>query len=304
MDSMVIAELTRVSQAATEAGLHEWAYRFLVAGGLMIVGLLLARWGRSIGRNLAGVRRAMALLLVLNGGVSLAQEPMLPELEPPSMTPDAPAPAPEFSEEEMNARLKFIETRLKGEAFQARAWEIGWSAVYVLGFGYGIYQLGTSTTRSGITDGVVGMVKTGVGTLGLALNPLHTGRGAHPLDGVPQSTPEELRHKVELAERLLLRNAHEADIRYSWKPHLISITLSLAGGIAIWAAGDFWKGAESFALGSSVGEITIWTRPWKARRDLRAYRHEFGEFVGEGTASSVGPASALRAGPSGLRFTF
>jgi len=282
MGSNLYIELYRIGSAATDVGLHEWLHRFVVVGGLMLIGLIVKRCLRLFARAIGPVSSVIAVTLVLSGGIAAAQEP---------------------SEAEMAERLHFLEARLKAESVQARAWEGGWAAVYVVGFGYGVYQMGTSTNRSQLAEGIVGASKPGVGVLGLMLTPPHAAQGAHPLDGLAEGTPEELRHKLVLAESLLRANDKEVDQRYAWMPHLLSIALSIAGGIAIWASGDFWKGAQSAGIGSAVGEVTIWTRPWKARKDLRAYRRQFGDFVGE-YAAAVPPRSSLRVAAGSMQVAF
>jgi hypothetical protein len=43
MDSTLYIEIYRLGSAATDVGLHEWARRFLVGGGVMLLAFLFAR---------------------------------------------------------------------------------------------------------------------------------------------------------------------------------------------------------------------------------------------------------------------
>jgi hypothetical protein len=210
------------------------------------------------------------------------------------------------NDDEIVERLHFIQERLKAETVQARAWEAGWSVVDVGGLGYSAYQISQSGNRAQLTEGIVGAVKSIGGVARIALAPLKTGRGVGELDGVPDGTPDERLRRVVLAEALLRRNAHEADLRFSWKPHIISLLINLAGGIAVWIAGDFWRGLQSAGIGFAVGEVQIWTAPWQARRDLREYRQQFGGFASDSAPrpSSVAARPSVSVSAGGVRLSF
>jgi hypothetical protein len=213
--------------------------------------------------------------------------------------------AQEATSDDVEQRLHFIENRLQAEAVQARAWEGGWAIVDVAGFGYGLYQIGSANSHPARVDGLIGASKSVIGVVGVALGPLHASQGAHPLDTLSEATLEEQEKKLAMAEKLLLRNAEEADIRFSWKPHVISLALNIVGGVIVWASGDFRRGAESAAIGSAVGELTILTRPWKPKKDLSDYRRQFGGLAAGAESTTQKPASvALRVGPTGMQLAF
>jgi hypothetical protein len=212
------------------------------------------------------------------------------------------AHAQERPDDEVLARLHFVETRLKSETVQAHAWEYGWGVVDVFGAGFGGYNIAKSGNRPELTDGIIGVVKSVGGVAGIALAPLKTGRGAHELNELPDTTPEERMKRLVVAESLLRRSADEADVRYSWKPHLINALLNIAGGIIVGIVGDWARGAESAAIGLAVGELQIWTRPWQAKRDLREYRRTFGGLASKGAPRA--DAVAVRVSPTSLAVTF
>ncbi len=208
-------------------------------------------------------------------------------------------------DEEVARRFHYIQKRLKAEAVQARSWQTGWSIVDTGGLGYSAYQISQSSTKAELAEGIVGAVKSLNGVAFLALTPLKTARGEHELDGLPDATPEARRQSLLLAESLLARNAKEADLRFSWKPHVYLFLISVVGGGIVWACGDLTKGAESAAIGFAVGELQIWTRPWLAKRDLREYRRDFGGLVGSGSPPlASAPAASVHLGPSSVRVTF
>ena len=66
-----------------------------------------------------------------------------------------------------------------------------------------------------------------------------------------------------------------ADTRYSWRRHLLGIATNLLGGAAIWTLGNGRDAAESTLIGIAVGEVQIWSQPWRAAGDLRDYEARF-----------------------------
>jgi hypothetical protein len=277
MDTTVMQELYRISAAAGDVGALEWVRRFFTSGAIAALVFLMSVAGRRLVLGFG-----MLSLLV---GVAHAQE--------------------QRPEEEVNARLEFLQLRLKAEAPQARAWEYGWAAVDIGGMGYSVYQLSQANTHSQTAEGVVGAVKSLGGVVGIAFTPFHAVKGAHELDGTPDVTPEERERRMLLAESLLRRNAHEADIRYTWKPHFFNALINLAAGGIVMAFGDWQRGLQSAGLGIAVGEIQIWTQPWKAKRDLREYRLQFGGLASTQTKPPTSVATAsVKAGPTGVQVTF
>jgi hypothetical protein len=232
----------------------------------MLVGLLAAR-----------LAAAQSSALLPSPGEPHPLTLMPTQAGPP--TPPLDRAAPEVTaipDDEVSRRLAFIEARLHLQARGARLWEAGWSLVYVGGLGYGAYQIANAGDRAATAEGIVGAGKSLIGGAGLALRPLVTARSAHVLDRVPDGTVEERARRLALAEQLLRANAAETQERFAWQRHVISIGLNLVGGAIIWIAGDFRRAAQSTGIAIAAGEINIWTRPWRAAGDLRAYRREFG----------------------------
>jgi hypothetical protein len=194
-------------------------------------------------------------------------------------------------EDEVGARLRFLESRLQREAVEARWYEAGWSIVYVGGAGYGAYEICHATSGAALAEGIVTTTKAVIGAATMAINPLKTARGTRELDEGGAAAGQGLDRRLVLAESLLLRNAREADVRYKWQAHVYSLVLNLVGGAIVWAAGDVRRAAQSTGLAVAFGELSIWTRPWRAKRDLRRYREQFG-----GLASEAGRPVAVRAG--------
>jgi hypothetical protein len=201
--------------------------------------------------------------------------------------------------DQVEERLRFIESRLKSEAVQARTWEAGWSMVFIGGLAYGSYQIAESRTSAELTEGVVGASKSVLGAVGMGLAPLKTSRGTHELDGIADDGSADRRQRLRLAESLLRRNAQESDQRYAWKPHVLALALNLLGGIAICIAKDLPRAAQSTGIAIAVGELQLWTQPWQAKRDLRQYRERFG-----GMAEASASRPSVRVSASSVQLTF
>jgi hypothetical protein len=246
--------------------------------------------------------RIIALRLALTASVAQAQEPATTSAPEPAAI-DGAEPARAEDQERVAERLRFIHERLKAEAVQARTWEAGWSIVYIGGLGYASYELANAHSASALTQGAIGAGQSLIGAMTMGLLPLKASRGAHELESAHDAddSPERLR----LAESLLRRNAAETELRYSWKPHVISIAMNLIGGAAIWIAGDLRRGAQSAGIAIAVGELQIWTQPWQAARDLREYRQRFGGLAATSTTSrAVATSLAVHISATQLAITF
>ena len=114
MDNEILTDLYRMGSAATDAGVLDWLR------ALVFSGAFLAILRSTLGRSLA------AMLAVL------------------ALTHAAVAQPAGQSDDEVERRLHFLESKLAAEQSQARWYEAGWSMVYVGGVGYGAYQMGTA----------------------------------------------------------------------------------------------------------------------------------------------------------------
>jgi hypothetical protein len=181
------------------------------------------------------------------------------------------------SDDDVERRLHFLESKLAVEQSQARWYEASWSMVYVGGVGYGAYQVGTAADdKAAMAEGIVGISKSLIGAGTLVLNPLKAG---HSLRDLEECKCGDAAQRLALAESLLRRNAKESDLRYAWQPHVISLALNLLGGAIIWIAGDVKRAGQSTAIAVAVGEVQLWTLPWGAKRHVREYQREFGGFA-------------------------
>jgi hypothetical protein len=181
----------------------------------------------------------------------------------------------ELSPTEAEARLGFIEERLDEGRRNAQVWQYGWTGVFGA-------TLLASTAQAVLADAgdervyqIVGAVKS-AGALGQMLtDPLPARLGADPLRAVPADMAESRLRRLAVGERLLVENAARADSRYSWRRHLEGVTTNLIGGGVIYALGDSTDALVSTLSGILVGELQIWSQPWRATADLGDYRIAF-----------------------------
>jgi hypothetical protein len=200
---------------------------------------------------------------------------------------------------EVQARLRFLERSLDGEVATAEAWTWGWVTFNTAAASYEIYNAAHSRGPDRV-DAIVAVGKAGIGIAGRLIRPLYARRGAGELVALPSATPAEREAKLRVAERLLARNAREADLCHQWLPHLMSVALNVAGAIVTWAVADApalaWRQA---GIGVVVGEIVIWTQPRQALRDLAEYRRRFAGERASAPPPSRSTAPSLSLAPLG-----
>ena len=217
------------------------------------------------------------------GAAALAA--LLVLLPPAPLAADEPPPVLELSDTELAARLGFLEERLDAARPTALAWQWGWTGFYgaslVLNGGYAaVAEDGDDRVRA-----VVDAAKSGVAlaqTLRLVRDPLPANVGAAPMRAVSGDGPAARLERLAVGERLLLASAERAETRYSLRRHLLVIGGNLLGGAAILALGDAEDALQSTLVGTAIGEAQIWSQPWRAPNDLRAYRARFPGAPGVG----------------------
>jgi hypothetical protein len=209
---------------------------------------------------------------------ALARSPPAPAGLPPAPVDSLPAPvSADADDEEVRERLRFIQRRLEGAATGARAWRWSWFSVYAVGLGVETYRGVTAHNRADQTDDWVSVGKAALGVVNGLAFPLHASSGAAELRDLPDATPDERLRKLQTAERLLRRNAAEARRAYTLLPHLLNLATNVLGGVIVWTVGHA-PGQAGISTGLSVvlGEVTIWTQPTRAKRDLRDYERRIG----------------------------
>ena len=188
---------------------------------------------------------------------------------------EVPFELEDLSPAETDARLGFLEQRLDDGRFSAQAWQYGWTGIFGVGLVAGAAQAVLADDGDERVYQIVGTVKSAGALAQMLTDPLPARLGADPLRAVPGATLEGRQQRLALGERQLVENAARAESRYSWRRHAEGVTTNLIGGAVIYALGDSTDAMISTLSGILVGELQIWTQPWRATSDLADYRASF-----------------------------
>jgi hypothetical protein len=138
------------------------------------------------------------------------------------------------------------------------------------------------------TNDICQAVKAAIGVGYLLLNPMPGTSGADPVRELPDATHEDKIARLTRAEYILAREAERAHSRTSVWLHVGNVLLNAILAAPVLARGNQGLAAQSFGIGTGVGEVQIWTQPWEGPKDWEDYER----FV----ASEEGrPASGSRA---------
>lgn len=203
--------------------------------------------------------------------------------------------AAHISDEEIDRRLTFLTERLDERRLHAALWKYGWLTVDSAG---GI----ASAARAGFDDGsrrVNDISQAGKAVIGVAyllLNPMPGVDGADPVRAMPAASREDKLARLGRAEEILAREAERAHDRTSWLLHLGNVVVNAAASAAVLAYGNDGLALQSFLIGTGVGELQIWSQPWKGPADWEEYE----QFVATGGVEPPTPTAEWRIVPQGL----
>lgn len=189
----------------------------------------------------------------------------------------ASTPGTALPDDEVSARLHFIEAHLEAGAPKALAWFGVWTTVYGgLTLGQGIL-LATTHVRKKQIGYIVGGIGTLVGTLSMVVMPMPAAFAALSLRGLPEATPEERRRKLAAAEHWLDRAADGEQFEQSWVVQASGVVVSVAIGLILSAGYHFFDSAvENTFPGVVVAQTQVNTSPMQAVRDRVEYAKRFG----------------------------
>jgi len=179
----------------------------------------------------------------------------------------------EMSNTELDARLKFIGTRIASQRPGARNWQYGWTGFHAASAaGQALLAVDANDSDDEINY-LVGAAKSTGALAQLMIKPLPAVQGSIQFHAMPSRTREQRVAKLSQGESLLRVNAERASSRTGWKRHLIGVGANLLGGGIIAAFGDGSDAVTSTLVGITVSEINIWTEPSRAVNDLEDYRN-------------------------------
>jgi hypothetical protein len=192
--------------------------------------------------------------------------------------PEPTAPLVMPTDEELAARLGFLEERLQAQRPTALAWQYGWTGFYIASLATNVVYAARAGDGDERVRGIVDATKSGLATadmIRLLRDPLPGAAGAGPMRAVPGEGRQAQLERLAVGERQLRASAERAETRYSWGRHLTGVATNLLGGAAILALGSARDAAESTLIGIAVGEVQIWSQPWRPAGDLRDYERRF-----------------------------
>jgi hypothetical protein len=240
--------------------------------------------------GLAGVLAAAVALALAQPGPALAGDEALQG----AVSGDLAG----LSDDEIDARISFIEERLDDDQLHAQIWQYGFTAGYGLGALYGTIGASVTNDNDQRVEFIVTGAKAFVG-VGRLLYAPHPGRhGAEAIRELPGETREDRLRRLTVAEELLDENADRARSRWAWQRHLTNVALNMAGFGVIWTLGEEGSAISSTLVGIAVGEAMAFSMPWRAEDDLEDYRARFAGAERDRVSWSLEPM-VLRSG-SGL----
>lgn len=198
-------------------------------------------------------------------------------------------------------RIQCIQTMLKQDQKGTDAWWYGWLAGYsALTAGQGAVGL-ASQDKATRQDMALGAATTLLGAAGQIISPLHPGKKARLLSGLPESTPEERLKKLAVAEEYIENVARTEKFGRSWKNHALYGAVSIGSGLITWLGfkRSFWAGLGNFALNTAVSEIQIFTQPTRSLKNYREYCNKYKSGIG-GVAAKPRPQIYVGALPGGI----
>jgi len=203
----------------------------------------------------------------------------------PAATGTAPASAPvleapysgdlaQLSDAQIDARIAFLTDRFDDGEDYATYWQYAFTGAWSLGVVIGGLQAGLLDGDDRYS-GIVTAVKAAFGVTRLLLQPQPGMQGSRPITELPGATREERMAQLEAGEKHLAVVAKRADERYRWLPHLGNLATNLAGMAVLFGVADTRHALESAGVGIFMGEVMIWTSPWRGADDVEEYESAF-----------------------------
>lgn len=183
-------------------------------------------------------------------------------------------------DKEVEERLDYIVTALEKERTWAAVWWYGWIAGYgALAITQGCLSLAKDDPEWK-QDMIIGSVTAAIGLVGKVIDPFipaYAFKHGEDLKNMPTETPEQIRAKLERAERLFRVCAARERNGWEWHNHLLAFLVNFAAGVVTCAAFDrpLEDGMTTFAIGFLISEIDIFTSPIRLVGKYRRYSEKY-----------------------------
>jgi len=178
----------------------------------------------------------------------------------------------DMNDEEISARIEFIQSRFEQGKLHAQLWQYGWLAGFSASVASRAYTVASEGDSPERFDAAVGIFTSLSGVLSLALKPLPSSSAASKLNLMPATTADQRKTKLQYGEQLLTVSAAEAKRRRGWTIQGVFLLEQLLAGLAIGMVDDRLKdGLKTAVLGMLASEIFTFTMPTQSITDLEAY---------------------------------
>ena len=159
--------------------------------------------------------------------------------------------------------LKKLEESLLSEEKHSRYWQYGWTSFFIADLGVKALIVSNSNQQDKIYDAKVEFVKSSIAAIAMFVRPMNLHKIGHELE--KDISKEERRN-------IIIQGIAREQRERSFKAHLGSVALNLAGSLFIWLDDDRKDDALlKFALGMMVGELKIFSSPiktWKKYQNI------------------------------------
>ncbi len=180
-----------------------------------------------------------------------------------------------LSDEEIEARIAFIEERLDDGQLYSQIWQYGFTTGYSGGVVLGVVGASVTNDKDQRVNFIVTGSKAVLGVARLLWAP-HPGRhGGQPIRDVQGESREDKIRRLQVAEALLEENVERARDRWGWQRHVGNAVINFAGAVITWKLGEHGDAISGGLVGLGVGTGMAFSMPWRAEGDLEDYKREF-----------------------------
>jgi hypothetical protein len=177
------------------------------------------------------------------------------------------------SESNIKERIDFIQASFDKGRTRAEIWSYGWMGIYGAATGVQTYQ----AVRNGHNrvSNIVGASESFLGLAAMTVYPFYANSSGSNLRKLPESTPDELKNKLDKAENWLEKSYQQEKLGRSWLTHVGVLAVSLIGAGIVWHYDGSKNGMISALTSVAGGEALIWTQPTKSMRNYNDYHRKY-----------------------------
>jgi len=183
-----------------------------------------------------------------------------------------------MSDEQVDEQLAFVENSLAEQRLGAALWWSGWNGFNVFNLVYGFYRYAHSNTRLAADSWLVSAIGAGMFVADVTFLPMPGMYAYRRLSRLPSDTPEQRRHKLRRGVGLLQKAAKVEATNSDWLAHVLALVYAFTSTGYVWVRNAHSNGELTLALvlqfttSIAVAELTFWSTPRRARRDIKVVR--------------------------------